>query len=50
MNVMFASGGYPWTIIRQERRGEYLASLETASTQHDIVGFARFVREEMAAG
>ena len=49
MNAMFCSGAYPWTVIRQSRRAEYLAALETASTQHDIGPFAAFVSEEMYA-
>ena len=49
MNAMLCSGGYPWTVVRLSRRTEYLAALETASTQHDIIPFARFVHEEMLA-
>jgi hypothetical protein len=48
MNVMMASGGYPWTIVRTTRRMEYLDALEAASTDHDIVPFAKFIREEMS--
>jgi Fic family protein len=47
MNVMLASGRYPWTIIRTEQRRQYLDALETASTREDIGPFARFIREEM---
>lgn len=47
MNAALASGGYPWTVIRQQRRDDYLAALEMASTHHDIAAFARFVRGEM---
>ena len=43
MNAMFASGGYPWTIIMKERRGDYMAALEKASVGHDIAPFARFL-------
>ena len=46
MNVMMASGGYSWTIVRTTRRKEYLDALEVASTEHDIVPFAKFIREE----
>ena len=49
MNTMLASGGYPWTIIRLERRGQYMASLEKASARGQIRKFAEFIREEMAA-
>ncbi|HEX9045643.1 MAG TPA: Fic family protein, partial [Verrucomicrobiae bacterium] len=37
MNVMMASGGYPWTIVRMERRSQYLAGLEAASVEHNIL-------------
>jgi len=47
MNAMLASGGYPWTVIRQARRSEYLGALESASTEGDIAPFAKFVAEEM---
>lgn len=43
MNVMCASGGYPWTVIPVERREEYMTSLECASVEHNIVPFARFI-------
>jgi len=43
MNAMLASGGYPWTIIPVEKRNEYMAALERASIDQDIVGFARFI-------
>ena len=36
MNVMLASGGYPWTIMRVSRRGEYMTALERASMERDI--------------
>lgn len=40
MNVMLASGGYRWTIIRKEMRDKYMSALERASVQGDIGGFA----------
>ena len=43
MNTMLASGGYPWTVVPLERRSEYMASLETASTQQDIGPFSKFI-------
>jgi hypothetical protein len=43
MNVMLASGGYPWTIIPVERRDDYMAALEAASVRQDIAPFAEFV-------
>lgn len=47
MNAMLASGGYPWTIIRLERRGQYMAALEEASVSGRIGLFAEFMRDEM---
>lgn len=49
MNAMLASGGYPWTIIRLERRKLYMAALEEASVNGRISPFAEFVRGEMNA-
>jgi fido (protein-threonine AMPylation protein) len=43
MNVMLASGGYPWTVIRVEDRSAYMAALEAASVETDIRPFARFL-------
>ena len=43
MNVMLASGGYPWTVIRVEDRDAYLAALDRASIDMDIGTFAAFV-------
>jgi hypothetical protein len=43
MNTMLASGGYEWTVIPVERRGDYMASLEQASVYLDIKPFANFV-------
>ena len=43
MNLMFASGGYPWTVIPLERRDEYMAALESASVGGDIKQFAKFL-------
>ncbi len=48
MNLMMASGGYPWTIVRTTRRKDYLDTLEAASADLNIVPFARFIREEMS--
>ncbi|WPU92832.1 Fic family protein [Mucilaginibacter sabulilitoris] len=43
MNAMLASGGYPWTVIPVEKRAEYMAALEKASTQQNIEPFAKFL-------
>lgn len=42
MNVMLASGGYPWTVIPVERRNDYMAALEQASVHQNISPFVRF--------
>jgi len=43
MNVMLASGGYPWTVIRVEDRVAYLTALDRASINADNGPFAEFV-------
>ena len=43
MNVMLASGGYPWTIIPVGQRPQYMAALEAASARGDIKPFAKFI-------
>jgi hypothetical protein len=50
MNVMLASGGYPWTIVPLERRIDYMAALEAASVRQDIRPFAEFLADLVAAG
>ena len=49
MNLMLASGGYSWTVIRVERRSEYMAALEKASVQGEMADFKKFVAGEMKA-
>ena len=48
MNVLLASGGYPWTVIRVDDRVAYLASLESASIDQNMEPFARFLAERVA--
>ncbi len=43
MNVMMASGGYPWLVVPVEKRRGYMTSLEAASVGQDIVPFTRFL-------
>ena len=50
MNAMLASGGYPWTIVPLEKRGEYMAALEEASTKQNIGPFAKFLGVLVEAG
>lgn len=45
MNVMLASGGYPWRIITLDTRDRYMSALETASIEYDIKPFATFLAE-----
>ena len=49
LNMLLASGGYPWTVIRVEHRKAYMAALENASVRHDIGDFTRLVAAEMSA-
>lgn len=48
MNVMLASGGYPWTVIRGHDRDDYLAALESTNVDQDIEPFAQFVAKQVA--
>lgn len=43
MNVMLASGGYPWTVIPVEERETYMSSLEKASVDGDIEPYVEFI-------
>lgn len=43
MNVMLASGGYPWTVIPVEERKTYMDALEKASVDQDIKAFVKFL-------
>jgi hypothetical protein len=47
MNLMLASGGYPWTIIEETSRPAYLKALEAASVEGDILPFTRFIQAAM---
>ena len=47
---MLAAGGYPWTVIPVERRDDYMAALEAASTGQKIAPFAAFVGELVTDG
>jgi hypothetical protein len=50
MNVMLASGGYPWTVIPVEQRDEYMNVLEEASVNHNIGPFAEYLSKLVQAG
>jgi Fic family protein len=43
MNVMLASGGYPWTVVPVQSRDEYMAALEQASVEGNVGPFAQFL-------
>lgn len=43
MNVMLASGGYPWTVIPVRERKQYMDALEKASVDQDIQTFASYI-------
>jgi len=45
MNVMLASGGFPWTVIPLEKRNDYMSALEKASVEQNINDFAKFIAE-----
>jgi Fic family protein len=49
MNVMLASGGYPWTVIPVERHTEYKQGLESASVDEEIGPFSAFLGSLVAA-
>ncbi len=50
MNVMLASGGYPWTVIPVDERNTYMAALEEASVRQNITPFTRFIAHLVDAG
>lgn len=43
MNLMFAAGGYPWTIVPVQQRNGYMAALEQASAGQNIAPFAQLL-------
>ena len=47
MNLLMASGGYPWTIVPVNRREEYMNALESASVDQNIRPFALFLASVM---
>ncbi len=50
MNVMLASGGYPWTVIPVEERKTYMEALEQASVKADIEPFVKFIAYLVSEG
>ncbi|MGC2332362.1 MAG: DUF1488 family protein, partial [Candidatus Acidiferrales bacterium] len=47
MNVMLASGGYPWTVIRLRDRKNYLAALDHASIDADLKPFTTLLSQRV---
>jgi len=47
MNVMLASGGYPWTVIRLRDRKNYLAALDRASIDTDLGPFTTLIAQRV---
>jgi Fic family protein len=47
MNLMLISGGYNWTIIKVDNRSQYMAALEEASTNENILPLAKFIKDQM---
>jgi Fic family protein len=45
MNVMLASGGYPWTVVPLEKCASYMAVLEEASVNQNISTFSNFLAQ-----
>ena len=43
LNLMLASGGYPWTVNPLERRTTYMEALEKVSVENNIKPFAQFL-------
>ena len=50
MNLLMAAAGYPWTVVPLQRRDDYMAALESASVEQDIVPFTKFLAELVSAG
>jgi Fic family protein len=45
MNLMLASGGYPWMVIPVQQRKEYMNALDVASADGNIEPFSKFIGE-----
>jgi Fic family protein len=48
MNAVLCTAGFPWTVVKLERRKPYFAALNDASARDDIQPFARFIAECVA--
>ncbi len=47
MNTLLVTSGYPWLIIKNEDRNEYMNCLEEASVKNNIIPFAQFILKQM---
>lgn len=47
MNLMMAAAGHPWTVVRIDHRDAYMAALEVASVEGDIIPFAELIGKIM---
>lgn len=47
MNFLLVAAGFPWTVVRHERRALYFGALEKAHIDFDAEELSRFLREEM---
>ncbi len=47
MNLMFVTGGFNWTVVRVEKRKEYMDALETCSRENTIANFTKVIVSEM---
>jgi Fic family protein len=43
MNLMLATGGWPWTVVTMDIREEYMRALDAASSDQDIKPFTRLL-------
>jgi len=47
MNLMLVTGGYNWTVVRVEKRKEYMDALEICSRDYTIAQFTKVIASEM---
>jgi hypothetical protein len=48
MNLMMAAAGCAWTVIPVQSRAQYMAALEAASVDQNIIPFTEFLANQMA--
>ena len=49
LNARLIAGGYPWTTICVDSRNQYMASIEKAVVEEDIVDFCSVIASELEA-